>query len=230
MSSPSPAPAPAPAPAAAPSQLAQPGSSRFCTSHFITGEFRPSHTFPDDAAYALCLDTLVKACNDVALVHRGRVFLGKRQVFPQKDFCRFLLAAKRMCDRRDADATATLLVLNGAGSLILFCFFFFFFLLSFSALAVSGYGCGGRMKPGESVFDATRRLLHREVKLDLSVEDLKRRLLTVGSYSFLWGLCPRRSHTDTHAREGSPRSLGCGVGPAGAVMRVTESFLLGHSL
>lgn len=43
------------------------------------------------------------------------------------------------------------------------------------------------MKPGESVFDATRRLLQREVKLDMSVEDLKRRLLTVGSYSFVWG-------------------------------------------
>ena len=56
------------------------------------------------------------------------------------------------------------------------------------------------MKPGESVFDATRRLLQREVKLDLSVDDLKRRLLTVGSYSFLWGLCHQRRRSLARAR------------------------------
>jgi hypothetical protein len=106
MSSPSPAPAPAPGPAAAPAQPAESGSSRFCTSHFITGEFRPSHTFPDDAAYALCLDTLVKACNDVALIHRGKVFLGKRQVFPQKDFCKFMSAAHAHATDGDSDAPA----------------------------------------------------------------------------------------------------------------------------
>lgn len=43
------------------------------------------------------------------------------------------------------------------------------------------------MKPGESVFDAARRLLLRELKLDLSVAALQSRLQTVGSYSFLWG-------------------------------------------
>jgi hypothetical protein len=48
------------------------------------GEYQPVVSFLDDEAYARCLDTLVKACNDMLLTHQGKVFLGKRQVFPQK--------------------------------------------------------------------------------------------------------------------------------------------------
>ena len=61
------------------------------------------------------------------------------------------------------------------------------FLLCFTPSVSGWYGCGGRMKPGESMFDAARRLLLRELKLDLSVSALQARLHTVGSYSFLWG-------------------------------------------
>jgi hypothetical protein len=43
------------------------------------------------------------------------------------------------------------------------------------------------MKPGETVFDSCHRLLQREVKVDVSVADLKKRLQTVGHYSFVWG-------------------------------------------
>jgi hypothetical protein len=43
------------------------------------------------------------------------------------------------------------------------------------------------MRPGESVFDATRRLLRRELQLDLSLEQLRARAHTVGHYSFVWG-------------------------------------------
>lgn len=109
---------------------------QYCTSHFVTGEYRPVVSFLDDESYARCLDTLVKACNDMLLTHRGKVFLGKRQVWPQRDHW---------------------------------------------------YGCGGRMKPGESIFEASRRLLMREIKIELPVEELKKRLQTVGHYSFVSG-------------------------------------------
>jgi len=89
----------------------------------------------DDAGYARCLDTLVKACNDLLLTHRGKVFLGKRTMYPQRDWW---------------------------------------------------MACGGRMRPGESVFDASRRLLQRELRLDLSLSQLRTRLQTVGSYTFVW--------------------------------------------
>lgn len=42
------------------------------------------------------------------------------------------------------------------------------------------------MKPGETVFEACRRLLQRELKLDLSVSSLQSRLETIGHYSFVW--------------------------------------------
>lgn len=95
------------------------------------------------------------------LTHRGRVFLGKRQVFPQKDWW---------------------------------------------------VGCGGRMKPGESVFEASRRLLQREVKLTFEVADLKRRLQTVGSYSFVWG-----------KREQAPQTNGTADISVVVTMELTES-------
>ena len=56
-----------------------------CTAHFVTGDYKHAPPFLDDAAYAMCLDTLVKACNDIMLHHDGKVFLGKRQMFPQKE-------------------------------------------------------------------------------------------------------------------------------------------------
>lgn len=111
-------------------------SPNYCTSHFITGSYAPVVSFLDDVGYARCLDTLVKACNDLLLTCEGKIFLGKRQVFPQKDWW---------------------------------------------------YGCGGRMKPGENLFECAKRLFARELKLEFSVEELQRRLMTVGSYSFLWG-------------------------------------------
>lgn len=106
----------------------------YCTAHFVTGTYNPTTSFVDDETYAKCLDTLVKACNDMLLTYDGKVFLGKRQMWPQRDWW---------------------------------------------------YGCGGRMKPGETVFESSRRLLQRELKLDISVEDLKKRLQSVGHYSFV---------------------------------------------
>jgi ADP-ribose pyrophosphatase YjhB (NUDIX family) len=102
----------------------------------VTGSFTPVTDLPDDLLYARCLDTLVKACNDLMLFHRGKVFLGKRKMYPQRDWW---------------------------------------------------LACGGRMRPGESVFDATSRLLRRELQLDLSLEQVRLRTHTVGHYSFVWG-------------------------------------------
>ena len=70
---------------AASHQPASSSAGHYCTSHFVTGSYAPVVSFLDDEAYARCLDTLVKACCDMLITHKGKVFLGKRQVFPQKD-------------------------------------------------------------------------------------------------------------------------------------------------
>jgi len=49
------------------------------------------------------------------------------------------------------------------------------------------YGCGGRMKPGETLVDSVHRLLLREVKLNIEKKSLERRVSTIGYYSFVWG-------------------------------------------
>lgn len=47
------------------------------------------------------------------------------------------------------------------------------------------YGCGGRMKPGESPIDSMKRLLKRELRIDLTLEA---KLDFVGAYSYVWGM------------------------------------------
>ena len=64
----------------------------------------------------IVLDNIVKACNDILPVHRGKILLGKRNVYPQKSWW---------------------------------------------------FGCGGKMLPGETRVEATRRLLKRELAIVL---------------------------------------------------------------
>lgn len=53
------------------------------------------------------------------------------------------------------------------------------------------YGCGGRMKPGETPYESAARLLKRELKLELRPDEAKHiseggRFEGVGYYSYLW--------------------------------------------
>lgn len=57
-------------------------------AHFETGVFQCHATRLSNEVYSQCLDSVVKACCDMFLIHplSGRVLLGKRNVFPQKDW------------------------------------------------------------------------------------------------------------------------------------------------
>ena len=56
--------------------------------HHNTGGFTSHRKFLADKEYGEALDTLVKACSDMLLVHPdgARIFLGKRLVQPQPDW------------------------------------------------------------------------------------------------------------------------------------------------
>lgn len=54
--------------------------------HFITGTYTCHATFLPDKDYAMVLDNVVKACCDILLVYKGKILLGKRNVFPQKSW------------------------------------------------------------------------------------------------------------------------------------------------
>jgi len=54
------------------------------------------------------------------------------------------------------------------------------------------FGCGGRMRPGETPTQSAMRLLNRELSLNLTEPS---RLQTVGHYSFLWA---KRSQPPEH--------------------------------
>eukprot|EP00924_Labyrinthula_sp_SR-Ha-C_P009024 augustus_masked-scaffold_2-processed-gene-10.6-mRNA-1 protein AED:0.01 eAED:0.02 QI:0/-1/0/1/-1/1/1/0/213 len=104
--------------------------------HFETGKYDKEVTLLPDKEYGLALDCLVKACTDLFIVQNDkeglRVLLGRRRVFPQKDWW---------------------------------------------------FGCGGRMRPGETIEKSSARLLNRELGLDFG----KLKFGIVGVYSFLWG-------------------------------------------
>ena len=56
------------------------------TPHFITGHYTSPHTFLPDSTYALALDCLTKACNDLLLTHRSLFLLAQRTQYPQRDW------------------------------------------------------------------------------------------------------------------------------------------------
>jgi len=87
-----------------------------------------------DVGHAFVLDNVVKATNDVCIEWKGKILLGRRKVYPQRNWW---------------------------------------------------YGCGGRMMPGESRVETTRRLLRRELAVELPV-DCGHRVSTIGHYSFVW--------------------------------------------
>jgi hypothetical protein len=91
---------------------------QYCTSHFVTGEYQPVVAFLDEVAYAQCLDTLVKACNDMLLTRPdGKVFLGKRQVFVRPEHARVSrVSAFRACRKRHADFLRSPFAFLTAGS------------------------------------------------------------------------------------------------------------------
>lgn len=48
------------------------------------------------------------------------------------------------------------------------------------------FGCGGRMRAGESVASCVQRLLKRELGINITATALSSRIQVVGTYSFLW--------------------------------------------
>lgn len=78
------------------------------TPHFVTGTFTSHSSFLPDDTYALLLDNVVKATNDVLIVHDGKMFLGKRKVYPQKSWW-FGCGGRMLPGETTIDATSRLL-------------------------------------------------------------------------------------------------------------------------
>lgn len=115
-----------------------PLSIQFGCPSFTTGPYTSHATYLPCDQYAVCLDNIKKACVDMLIFdENNRLCLGKRCVYPQKDF---------------------------------WC------------------ACGGRMMPGESLLETSKRLLQREMGLCCSNEEIKNRIDYLCSVTYEWAM------------------------------------------
>lgn len=126
----------------------------FETRHFVTGNFESHAKFVDDATYSTILDNVVKATCDVFITRP-----------------RLTSSSVSDLDRRvlieDANEDVEILLGERVG-----------------LPHADWWIPGGRVMPGETVDATARRVLRRELKLDIGEEP--GRVRTVAHYTFVW--------------------------------------------
>jgi hypothetical protein len=126
----------------------------FETKHFVTGNFVSHAAFVDDATYSTILDNVVKATCDV--------FITRPKMISSAD----VPDPSRRVQPEDTNEDVEILLGERVG-----------------LPHADWWIPGGRVMPGETVDATARRILWRELRLDIGEQP---RVRTVAHYTFVW--------------------------------------------